>query len=206
MGSETTFRKFRDELVEWDWIEYQERIGKPHLYVIHSTLSVDSVTPTETEGVAPQDLRDTPTESEDDRYPLPINPTENGWREGVEKWINCEPLSLDDVLDCTKRWGYLPDGKPPDGYEVRRDFDVAGMMTRHQIKPRTIADAVFGLRLLVEHGDVNWIEPGDKFTLRALWRTEHGVRSMFSAACEAATQQLITLEHDELAEIALQVQ
>lgn len=148
----------------------------------------------------------TPTKFGDDRESLPRAPTENGWRAGVEKWVNCEEMCLDDVLDCLRRWGYIPDGHPPTGYEFHRDFDVAGMMTRHHIKVRSIADAVFGLRLLVEKGEVDWIEPGEKFTLRALWRTGYGTRSMFNVACEETNQKLIALSPEELGEIALEVQ
>lgn len=74
-----------------------------------------------------------------------------------------------------------PDGKPPSGWDERREGSVLKRLLAH----RTVSQlevAILGLAALRDAGLVDWLRPGDKVTCRALYNTRSGVSQMFEMA------------------------
>jgi hypothetical protein len=84
---------------------------------------------------------------------------------------------------------YVPDGKPPTDWDESRD----GSILKQILKQRSaddVACAIEGLALLRDHpglyaDEVDWLQPGAKATLKALYNTRSGVLSTFELARQA---------------------
>ena len=84
---------------------------------------------------------------------------------------------------------YVPDGKAPLGYNDARDFTIIRRLRNH-LSGFEIADAIEGVRLLCDRGELGRKKPGEKLTMRALYNTGHGVRPLIAQAQEALHQSL----------------
>jgi len=81
---------------------------------------------------------------------------------------------------------YVPDGKPPAGENGARDVSVIRALRSRRLTGYDIAAAIEGLALLRERGDLDWLRPGTKCTMRALYNTRTGVRPVLFRAQEKA--------------------
>jgi len=79
---------------------------------------------------------------------------------------------------------YVPDGKPPAGENGARDVSVIRALRSRRLTGYDIAAAIEGLALLRERGDLDWLRPGTKCTMRALYNTRTGVRPVLLRAQE----------------------
>ena len=88
-------------------------------------------------------------------------------------------------MGCVRRYLYVPDGKAPAGWSVGRDGQIAAKMLASGDSATTICDAIEGLAMLRDAGEIDWTPPvrrGDKMTLRALYRTASGHLPMWTRA------------------------
>lgn len=74
-----------------------------------------------------------------------------------------------------------PDGKPPEGWDERREGSVLKRLLIHASVSQ-IEVAILGLARLRENGSISWLKPGAKVTCRALYNTRSGVSQMFELA------------------------
>jgi len=80
---------------------------------------------------------------------------------------------------------YVPDGKAPKGYSDGRDVQIIRALRKQRLTGYQIADAIEGVRLMCEAGELGKKRPGEKLTMRALYGTGHGVRPLLFQAQEA---------------------
>lgn len=79
---------------------------------------------------------------------------------------------------------WCPDGKPPAGWDERREGSVLKRLLCHRTVSQ-IEVALMGLAMVRDLGVVDWLKPGQKVTSRALYNSRSGVSQMF----ELATRQ-----------------
>ena len=89
------------------------------------------------------------------------------------------------LMQAVRRSLYAPDGQPPAGYNDGRDVTVIHALRRKRYSGDDILDAIEGLAILRERGELDWLLPGQKATMRALYNTRTGVRPVFALAQEA---------------------
>lgn len=80
---------------------------------------------------------------------------------------------------------YVPDGRAPKGYRDGRDVTIIRALRRAGLSGLQIADAIEGVRLLCDRGELGRKRPREKLTMRALYHTGHGVRPLLYQAQEA---------------------
>ena len=83
---------------------------------------------------------------------------------------------------------WTPDGKPPEGWDERREGSVVKRLLVH----RTVSHlevAILGLAQLRDTGQIEWLKKGAKVTTRALYNSRSGVSQMFELATRAYWQQ-----------------
>lgn len=74
-----------------------------------------------------------------------------------------------------------PDGKPPVGWDERREGSVLKRLLMHKSRSQ-VEVAIIGLARLRDSGQVEWLKPGAKVTSRALYNTRSGVSQVFELA------------------------
>lgn len=85
------------------------------------------------------------------------------------------------LLPLIREHLYPPDGKPPATWDERREGSVIKQMLRFW-NVSQIEVAILGLARLRDTGQIDWLKPGAKVTLRALYHTRSGVCQMFELA------------------------
>ncbi len=197
--SEAAFRRWRDELVAFGWIEYQVREGRAHQYVVHAVLEeepdpdqIDGGAPSKSEGVPPPNPRGSirSTESQVTKSQVTdltvASDEATGLPPVVEKWRSGKTLRAGDLMSLLRHYGYAEDGKPPPGYDDRRDFTIITKILNSGSSPESIAHGIFGAHLIRESGECRFLMPGEKFTMRIFWDVGYGSRSFFAQAIEAS--------------------
>jgi 5-methylcytosine-specific restriction endonuclease McrA len=79
---------------------------------------------------------------------------------------------------------WAPDGLPPPAWDERREGSVIKRLLIHRSQSQ-IEVAVLGLAQLRDEGSIDWLRPGQKVTMRALYHTRSGVSQMFELATSA---------------------
>src|SRR3990167_495604 len=79
---------------------------------------------------------------------------------------------------------WVPDGKPPEGWDERREGSVLKRLLIH-CSASQLEVAILGLAQLRNTGQIDWLKPGQKVTCRALYHTRSGVSDMFALATSA---------------------
>lgn len=85
------------------------------------------------------------------------------------------------LLPLIRRTLWAPDGKPPEGWDERREGSVLKRLLVHRSVSQ-IEAAIIGLAGLRDTCQVEWLKPGDKVTTRALYNTRSGVSQVFELA------------------------
>jgi len=93
-------------------------------------------------------------------------------------------LAASRLMVAVRKDAYL--GQPPAGYNPARDMTILKHWLSRGLPEAEIADAITGLRTAADHGDLDWIKPHAKFTLRALRGTKSGDRFVWDIATETA--------------------
>lgn len=93
--------------------------------------------------------------------------------------------SIGQVMGAVRKYLYVPDGKAPSGWDDGRDVRIAKMMLLKGTSLRDLLDAIEGVALVRERGEVEWLKPGQKTTLRVLYHTRNGVLPMMTLALNA---------------------
>jgi hypothetical protein len=89
------------------------------------------------------------------------------------------------LMSLVRKHLYIPDGKPPAGHDDGRCVSVIQALRRLGSSGYDIADAIEGLAVLRDSGQLDWLPKGTKATMRALYNTRSGVRPVFYLAQEA---------------------
>jgi hypothetical protein len=95
------------------------------------------------------------------------------------------------VLATVRRVLWAPDGRPPadDGtgkpWSEGREIKVIRALVERGETTDDLIRAVHGLRLLQDRGDVDWLAPNAKVTLRAVYNSKNGSRDMLTQALDA---------------------
>jgi len=76
---------------------------------------------------------------------------------------------------------WTPDGKPPPAWDERREGSVIKQLLAHRSQSQ-LEVAILGLAQLRDEGSIEWLKPGQKVTLRALYHTRSGVAQVFELA------------------------
>lgn len=79
---------------------------------------------------------------------------------------------------------WTPDGLPPPAWDERREGSVIKRLLIHRSQSQ-IEVAILGLAQLRDEGSIDWLRPGQKCTMRALYHTRNGVGQMFELATAA---------------------
>ena len=87
-----------------------------------------------------------------------------------------EDLTDGQLMGLVRKHLYVPDGKAPAGEDGGRCVTVIQALRRMHQSGYDIAAAIEGLALLRERGELDWLAPGTKCTMRALYNTRTGVR------------------------------
>jgi hypothetical protein len=77
-----------------------------------------------------------------------------------------------------------PDGKPPTGWDERREGSVLKRLLMHRSVSQ-VEVAILGLAQLRDSGDIAWLARGQKVTSRALYNSRSGASQMFALATDA---------------------
>lgn len=93
-----------------------------------------------------------------------------------------------ELMGLVRTFLYSPNGKAPPGYNDARDITVIRRLRKAGYSGYDIADAIEGVRLLCNRGELGRKKPGEKLTMRALYNTRHGVRPLLAQAQEAVHQ------------------
>jgi hypothetical protein len=93
-------------------------------------------------------------------------------------------LSDGELMGLVRKHLYVPDGKAPAGYNDGRDVKIIRDLRKQGLSSYQIADAIEGVRILCDRGELGKKSPGDKLTMRALYNTGHGVRPLLYLAQE----------------------
>lgn len=99
------------------------------------------------------------------------------------------PNPYAELMPLVRRVLYVPDSRPPAGWNERRDADIIRRLLRHRTAAQ-LAVAIEGLAILRDEPgkygeEVDWLQPGTKVTLRALYNSRSGVGQMFELATSA---------------------
>lgn len=96
---------------------------------------------------------------------------------------------MGQIMAAVRLYLYAPDGKPPADWSDRRDASIAKALLERGDSISGICDAIEGIRLAVDRGDLaDWTppaKPGDKLTLRVLYHTKHGILPTWTVALNA---------------------
>ena len=95
-------------------------------------------------------------------------------------------LTDGQLMGLVREHLYRPDGKAPRGYHDGRDVKIIRALRKQRLSGHQIADAIEGLRVMCDAGELGKKQPGEKLTMRALYNTGHGVRPLLYQAQEAA--------------------
>jgi hypothetical protein len=98
-------------------------------------------------------------------------------------------LTDGQLMGFVRQHLYVPDGKAPTGYSDGRDVKIIRALRQGGLSGYQIADAIEGVRLMCEAGELGRKRPGEKLTMRALYHTGHGVRPLLFQAQEAVYQR-----------------
>lgn len=93
-----------------------------------------------------------------------------------------------ELMGLIRQKLYVPDKKAPVGYNDARDITVLRALRKQGLTGYQLADAIEGLAMLRDRGELDWAVPGSKMTLRGLYNTRHGVRPLLYQAQEAVYQ------------------
>ena len=93
------------------------------------------------------------------------------------------------IMAAVRLYLYAPDGKPPADWSDSRDASIAKHLLARGESARDIVDAIEGIRIAVDRGELaDWTPPakrGDKLTLRILYHTKSGVLPTWTVALNA---------------------
>jgi hypothetical protein len=106
-------------------------------------------------------------------------------------------LTTSALMGVVRQHLYVPDGKAPTGEDGGRCVTVIQALRKARYSGYEIADAIEGLALLRERGELDWLPPGTKCTMRALYNTRTGVRPVFMLAQETAVKHASRRRQDE---------
>jgi hypothetical protein len=79
---------------------------------------------------------------------------------------------------------YVPDGQPPAGWSVGRCGSILKRLMNQGYSSNDLEDAIEGLALMRDRGELDWCTPRTKLTMKALYNTRHGVRPLLAQAQE----------------------
>lgn len=108
-----------------------------------------------------------------------------------------DDLTTSELMGLVRKHLYIPDGKAPDGEDGGRCVTVIQALRKARYSGYEVAAAIEGLALLRDHGELDWLLPGTKCTMRALYNTRTGVRPVFMLAQETAHKHAARRRPDE---------
>lgn len=93
------------------------------------------------------------------------------------------------LMCLVRRHLYVPDGKPPPDWDEARDGSILKAFLKRRT-PGDVAIAIEGLAIIRDQPGVfadpiDWLAPGEKVTLRALYNQRSGVLDVFMLATQA---------------------
>jgi len=97
--------------------------------------------------------------------------------------------SFDELMELVRQNLYIPDGKPPAGWDEIRERSILEVLVKRH-GARDVAIAIEGVACLrnepaISRNKVGWLRPGEKSTLRVLYNSRSGLLPMFSVASQA---------------------
>jgi hypothetical protein len=87
------------------------------------------------------------------------------------------------LMPLVRKHFYVPDGRPPTGYDDGRDFGILAELLE-KVSYDDLELAIEGLALMRDAGELTWCEPRMKLTVRALYRTHHGAMDTLTAGAQ----------------------
>lgn len=69
---------------------------------------------------------------------------------------------------------YVDDGIPPPGYHEGRDFEILAELLR-TMPQENLEVAIEGIAMMRDAGELEWVRPKAKMTMRVLRNTRHGL-------------------------------
>lgn len=101
--------------------------------------------------------------------------------------------AIGSCMAAVRMFLYAPDGKPPAGWDESRDASIIQRLLARGESVSTISDAIEGIRIAVNHGQLSdWTppaRPGDKLTMRILYHTKSGVLPTWTVALTALNDE-----------------
>lgn len=92
---------------------------------------------------------------------------------------------MGEILQAVRRHLYIPDGKPPRDWSERRCASIAKAKLDQGTPVGEILDAIEGLAILRDSGELDWLKRGHKTTLKALYHTHSGAVPTWTLALDA---------------------
>jgi hypothetical protein len=92
--------------------------------------------------------------------------------------------TLGNLIGMVRKYLYVPDGQPPAGWSVGRCGSILKRLMNRGYSSNDLEDAIEGLALMRDRGELDWCAPGMKLTMKALYNTRHGVRPLLAQAQE----------------------
>jgi hypothetical protein len=94
-------------------------------------------------------------------------------------------MRLGEIAGVIRKYAYGPDGKPPEGWDIAQDLSIVKVMRKAHQSDEEIAATIKGVALMRDRGDISWIPPRAKFTLKAVYKSRYGNVSLLYAAKDA---------------------
>lgn len=129
--------------------------------------------------------RDAMPETEKSRDRVETEKSSDATHPGGARSNGSGDLTDGQLMGLVRQHLYQPDGKAPPGYSDGRDVKIIRALRKQRLTGFQIADAIEGVRLMCDAGELGKKRPGEKLTMRALYNTGHGVRPLLFQAQEA---------------------
>lgn len=92
---------------------------------------------------------------------------------------------MGEIMQAVRQRLYIPDGKPPRDWNESRCASIAKRKLDGGTPVGEILDAIEGLAILRDSGELDWLKRGHKTTLRALYHTHSGAVPVYTLALNA---------------------
>lgn len=132
-----------------------------------------------------RDYTDPMTETEKSRDRVEVEKSSAATQPGDARSNGTGDLTDGQLMGLVRTHLYVPNGKAPPGYSDGRDVKIIRGLRKQRLTGYQIADAIEGVRLLCDRGELGRKKPGEKLTMRCLYNTGHGVRPLLFQAQEA---------------------
>jgi hypothetical protein len=94
-------------------------------------------------------------------------------------------MNHNEIAGLIREYLYPTDGKEPKGWSIARDLQIVRVMRRKGMSDAEIKATICGLALLRDRGGIIWLKPGEKVTLRAVYRTRYGFTPLLKVVQDA---------------------